>query len=443
MLFTTWNFWLFLVVVLAAFYASPRAARRYILLAASLYFYMSWNPRFVLLLLTLITVDYFAAQWIEERTGAQRHSALVLSLVANLGFLAYFKYANFLLGGWRHIDVILPLGISFHTFQSISYVVDVYRGRQPAIRKYTDYALYVAFFPQLVAGPIVRARNFFDDLFHWQPPTSEEFQRGVTQAVFGLAKKLICADQFALIADRYFNAPVAGYLPAWNGAIAFALQIYFDFSGYTDIAIGTALLFGFHFPENFRRPYLAASITDFWRRWHISLSTWLRDYLYIPLGGNRHGAWRTYRNLFLTMVLGGLWHGASWNFIVWGAYHGALLSLERVTFGKQEQPAILRPLMTLLTFGMVTAGWVLFRAKTLGAAAYTLHQMLQPVAGPAIFTRWHWLLAALTFLVAVFQERFEDPMPGWLRAPAIVAMLLAIELFGVTDRYLPFVYFQF
>jgi alginate O-acetyltransferase complex protein AlgI len=443
MLFTTWGFWLFLIVVFAAFYLSPRPFRRYILLAASFYFYMSWNPRFVLLLLTLITVDYFAAQWIETRTGPRRHAALVLSLVANLGFLAYFKYANFLLSGLIHLDVILPLGISFHTFQSISYVVDVYRGKQPAIRSYTDYALYVSFFPQLVAGPIVRARNFFDDLFHWQPPTHEEFQRGATQAVFGLAKKLICADQFAQIADRYFNAPTPGYLPAWTGTLAFALQIYFDFSGYTDIAIGTALLFGFHFPENFRRPYLAASITDFWRRWHISLSTWLRDYLYIPLGGNRRGTLTTYRNLLLTMTLGGLWHGASWNFIVWGAYHGILLSLERAIFGKRDQPVVLRPFMTILTFAMVTVGWVFFRAKTLTAAMYTVHQMLQPLRGQSLFTPWLWRLTALTLLIALCKEWFNLQFPAYLRAPAIVILLLAIELFGVTDRHLPFVYFQF
>jgi alginate O-acetyltransferase complex protein AlgI len=443
MLFTTWNFWLFLLIVFAAFYLSPRRARRYVLLAASVYFYMSWNPRFVLLLFTLITVDYFAAQWIEARTDKARHMALLLSLVANLGFLAYFKYANFLLSGLIRLDVILPLGISFHTFQSISYVVDVYRGKQPAIRSYTDYALYVAFFPQLVAGPIVRARNFFDDLFEWHPPTHEEIQRGATQAVFGLAKKLICADQFALVADQYFNAPTPGYLPAWTGAIAFALQIYFDFSGYTDIAIGTALLFGFHFPENFRRPYLAASISDFWRRWHISLSTWLRDYLYIPLGGNRQGTLRTYRNLLLTMTLGGLWHGASWNFIIWGMYHGMLLSLERAVFGRREQLKILRPLLTLLTFTMVTIGWVFFRAKTLPAATFTIHQMLQRTPGQSLFTRWHWYLAAATLLIALFKEASPRPLPASLRAPAIVFLLLAIELLGVTDRHLPFIYFQF
>jgi alginate O-acetyltransferase complex protein AlgI len=448
MLFTTWAFWIFLLGVLGLFYLSPRPARRYVLLAASFYFYMAWNPRFVLLLLTLITVDYFAAGWIESRTGAPRHAALVLSLAANLGFLAYFKYTNFLLSIFlpvaHPLDIILPLGISFHTFQSISYVVDVYRGKQERIRSYTDYALFVAFFPQLVAGPIVRARNFFDDLFHWHPPTHEEFQRGATLAVFGLAKKLICADRFALVSDQYFNAPAAGFLPALTGTVAFALQIFFDFSGYTDIAIGTALLFGFHFPENFRRPYLASSVTDFWRRWHISLSSWLRDFLYIPLGGNRHGALLTYRNLLLTMTLGGLWHGASWNFVIWGGYHGALLSIERLIFGKREQPAFLRLPMTILTFAMVSIGWIFFRAKTLPSAIFVIHQLLQPhVPGQTLFTPWHWYLAAFTLVLALIKEHSNMQIRGWMRVPAIVIMLLAIEILGVTDRHLPFVYFQF
>jgi alginate O-acetyltransferase complex protein AlgI len=408
---------------------------------------MCWNPRFVLLLLTLITVDYFAAIWIESRTGPQRHAALLLSLIANLGFLAYFKYTNFLLSiikpDAQPLDIILPLGISFHTFQSISYVIDVYRGKQTPIRSYTDYALFVAFFPQLVAGPIVRARNFFDDLFHWHPPTHEEFQRGVTLAVFGLAKKLVCADQFAQVADQYFNSPVPGVLPAVTGTLAFSLQIFFDFSGYTDIAIGTALLFGFHFPENFRRPYLASSVTDFWRRWHISLSSWLRDYLYIPLGGNRHGALLTYRNLLITMTLGGLWHGASWNFVIWGAYHGGMLSVERLVFGKREHPALLRLPFSILTFTMVSIGWVFFRARTLAAATYVIHQMMQPVLGQSLFTPWHWRLAALTLAIALVKEYSSVQMPEWLRAPAVVITLLAIEIFGVTDRHLPFVYFQF
>ena len=253
------------------------------------------------------------------------------------------------------LNIVLPLGISFHTFQSMSYVVDVYRGEQEAVRNPIDYALFICFFPQLVAGPIVRARNFFHDLHFWQPPSSDDVSRGLLLLALGLTKKMAFADQFAKVANDYFQnvSGNPGMLTAWSGVVAFGLQIYFDFSGYTDMAIGMAKLLGFHFPVNFRRPYLASSITDFWRRWHISLSTWLRDYLYIPLGGNRHGRWMTYRNLMLTMLLGGLWHGASWNFVIWGGYHGALLSIERILRGDRpvsERWNWLYPVKAVVTF---------------------------------------------------------------------------------------------
>ena len=303
MLFNTPQFFVFLAVTLGLFYVSPKPLRRWILLIASYFFYMSWNWRFAPLLLSLTAIDYGAAIWMESVEEPRRRKLfLVLSLAANLGFLGFFKYYNFLAGmlaealrGDAHafaLSIVLPLGISFHTFQSISYVVDVYRGEQKAIRDPIDYALFIAFFPQLVAGPIVRAREFFADYYQWAPPVSEERLRGVLWILLGLAKKMALADQFAQIADSYFQNLAAhpGAPAAWSGVGAFAMQIFFDFSGYTDMAIGMALLLGFHFPINFRRPYLAFSITDFWHRWHISLSRWLRDYLYIPLGGNRHGS---------------------------------------------------------------------------------------------------------------------------------------------------------
>ena len=335
MLFNTTRFFVFLVLVVALFYALPRRFRKYLLLAASYFFYGSWNPKFIPLLLSLTAIDFTAGIWLERTNAPSRRRAILIgSLACNLGFLGFFKYYNFLasnlalaLGGpprsyW--LDIVLPLGISFHTFQSISYVVDVYRREQKAIRNPVDYALFIAFFPQLVAGPIVRARNFFGDLYHWKPPSADDVSRGIFLMALGLTKKMAFADQFAVVANSYFNDVAAhpGRITAWSGAFAFAMQIYFDFSGYTDMAIGMAKLLGFHFPINFRRPYLARGIADFWRRWHISLSTWLRDYLYIPLGGNRRGRWMTYRNLMLTMLLGGLWHGASWNFLIWGGYHG-------------------------------------------------------------------------------------------------------------------------
>ena len=230
------------------------------------------------------------------------------------------------------VNLFVPIGISFHTFQSISYLVDVYRGRTVAIRKPLDYALYLAFFPQLLAGPIVRAGLFFGELFTWRPPGPQDVTYGLARAGFGLLKKTAIADQFAGVANGYFDAISShpGSPAAWSAMFAFSMQIYFDFSGYSDIAIGCARMLGFVFPENFRMPYLATSVTDFWHRWHITLSTWLRDYLYIPLGGNRGGALATLRNLMITMLLGGLWHGAQWTFVAWGGVHGVALCIERL-----------------------------------------------------------------------------------------------------------------
>src|SRR5579863_5579442 len=400
MLFNTAEFFVFLAIVLAVFYASPRAFRRVVLLIASYVFYLSWNYKFVVLLLGLTVVDYGAAIAIEGASAARKKPFLLISLAANLGMLGFFKYYNFFADNLAQLlrypphswtfSIILPLGISFHTFQSISYVVDVYRGEQAAIRNPIDYALFISFFPQLVAGPIVRAREFFADLNAWKHPNEEEVLRGVMLVVLGLTKKMAFADQFAQIADSYFQNLAAhpGTPAAWSGVGAFAMQIFFDFSGYTDMAIGMALLLGFHFPTNFRRPYLAFSITDFWHRWHISLSRWLRDYLYIPLGGNRHGSLMTYRNLMLTMLLGGLWHGASWNFVIWGGYHGALLGLERVCGRKRFQDPphwLLYPFRAMLTFVLVCVGWVFFRAATLHDSVYVIQQMFS----------WHgkaWLI---------------------------------------------------
>ena len=461
MLFTTFTFVIFLLVVLGLFYALPRDARRYLLLGASLFFYMAWIPKYVVVILGLITIDYAAAICIiRTPRGWNRRASLVVSLCANVGLLGWFKYANFLRETWLHLvhpgmplqplDIILPLGISFHTFQSISYVIDVYRGEQPAIRNYLDYALYVAFFPQLVAGPIVRARVFFADYFNWQPPTAEEWQRGFAMILIGFVKKLVCADHFALVANRYFQDAAAfpGWLPAWTGTIAFGLQIFFDFSGYTDIAIGIALLFGFHFPPNFRRPYLAASITEFWRRWHMTLSSWLRDYVYISLGGNRRGKLRTYINLMLTMLLGGLWHGASWNFVIWGGYHGSLLALERAIFGKEERHGLIRIPLTIVTFLLACVGWVFFRAGTLSSAFLVIGQMFSRMPGRSLMGPWQWRLALATLAIAIAEENYEvltrlTLAPAWARMLAAVVALLLIEIFSATDQTIPFIYFQF
>ena len=464
MLFNTAQFFLFLAIVLLLFYLLPRPLRKYLLLAASYFFYGTWNYRFIALLLALTVIDYTAGMWLEKvRPGPRRKSVLILSLAANLGFLGFFKYYNFLATNlalatgrppnvfW--LDVVLPLGISFHTFQSISYVVDVYRGEQRAVRNPVDYALFICFFPQLVAGPIVRARDFFRDLWDWRPPSADDVSRGLMLLLLGLTKKMAFADQFAKVANGYFGDVPGnpGMLTAWSGVFAFGLQIYFDFSGYTDMAIGMAKLLGFHFPVNFRRPYLAPSITDFWRRWHISLSTWLRDYLYIPLGGNRRGGWMTWRNLMLTMLLGGLWHGASWNFVIWGGYHGALLSIERAFRGGQpmrESWTWLYPAQAVTTFALVLVSWVFFRAVDLPQSLQVLGQMFRGSAGRLLLEPWHIGLALIALALALLEEKrawFERLMeaPALAYACAMALLLFCLEIFSVVDVSVPFIYFQF
>ena len=465
MLFNTVEFFAFFAVVLAAYYLAPKSWRKPILLASSYFFYMSWNPVFILLLLTLTVIDFVAGILIETVRPERKKFALLMSLAANLGFLGFFKYYNFLAttiaslldkpSNAFFLSIVLPVGISFHTFQSMSYVVDVYHGRQKAIRNALDYAFYIAFWPQLVAGPIVRARDFFRDLYAWKAPTDEELQSGAFLVLLGLTKKMAFADQFAKISDGYFNnlATHPGALSAWSGTIAFAMQIYFDFSGYTDIAIGCARTLGFHFPVNFARPYLATGIQDFWHRWHISLSLWLRDYLYIPLGGNRYGKLKTYRNLILTMLLGGLWHGASWNFVIWGAYHGVLLAIgklfSRSRKDKRHPFALLfSPLAVAVTFGLVCIGWVFFRAATLHDSLFVLQQMFGGAKGVWLLKRWHMWLIAASLIVATLEEKWEmvdrlPKAPRWAFVCSIVAVLLCLEIFSVIDEKIPFIYFQF
>ena len=457
MLFNTAQFFAFFAIVLVLFYVSPRALHKYLLLIASYVFYASWNVAFLPLLATITLVDYGCALWV-ERAKKYRRFFMIVSVAVNLGFLGFFKYYNFFAGmidSSYTMSIILPIGISFHTFQSISYIVDVYRGEQKAIRNLADYALFIAFFPQLVAGPIVRAGEFFADYFAWRRPDSEEVLRGALWMFVGLCKKMVFADQFAGIADSYFGNLAAhpGASAAWSGTIAFAMQIFFDFSGYTDMAIGMALLLGFHFPVNFMRPYLAFSITDFWHRWHMSLSRWLRDYLYIPLGGNRGGSLMTYRNLMLTMLLGGLWHGASFNFIIWGGYHGALLSLERIV-GRRNFLAkpglLLYPFRALLTFALVCIGWVFFRAVTLQDSLFVIRQMFTGAwnAEGLLIPIWLLCFIGIALLIAIAEEKWEwmERLPlgsavGY--AALVVVILVAVELFGVTEKAVPFIYFQF
>ncbi len=467
--FTSYEFWVFLAIVAALFYLLPRRAGRYVLLLASYYFYGRWNAWYVLFLWILTASDFLIAIGLANaraRTKRDPRLLLALGVVANLGFLATFKYANFasstaaaLIGMHQNpwlVNLFVPIGISFHTFQSISYLVDVYRGKMTAIRKPLDYALYLAFFPQLLAGPIVRAGLFFGELFSWRPPGPDDVSYGLARAGFGLVKKMAVADQFASVANGYFDSVAAhpGAPAAWCAMFAFGLQIYFDFSGYSDIAIGCARLFGFVFPENFNLPYLATSITDFWHRWHMTLSTWLRDYLYIPLGGSRHGKLATLRNLMITMLLGGLWHGAQWTFVAWGAFHGVLLCIERVVGIGHERDTprgVVALVRIVMTFALVTLAWVLFRAQTFTLAMAVYRALLAGGPGPMLLSGWQAVLAAIVIgygAVRLALNRWPV-VPAWpklrplTQVGTLACLLLALEMLTWQGISPAFIYFKF
>jgi alginate O-acetyltransferase complex protein AlgI len=467
--FQSYEFWLFFAIVAALFYSLPRRYGRTVLLIVSYYFYARWNSWYVLFLWILTASDFGIGIWIEDAKELRRRNIrllLGLGVTANLAFLATFKYANFASGTvaalvgmhqnpWL-VNLFVPIGISFHTFQSISYLVDVYRGRTVAVRKPLDYALYLAFFPQLLAGPIVRAGLFFGELFNWRPPGPDDFTYGLARASFGLVKKTAIADQFASAVNAYFDgiASHPGAPAAWSALFAFSMQIYFDFSGYSDIAIGCARMLGFVFPENFRMPYLATSITDFWHRWHITLSTWLRDYLYVPLGGSRHGALATLRNLMITMLLGGLWHGAQWTFVAWGGFHGVLLCVERVLrIGRAEQPrtGLAVAARIALTFCLVTLAWVLFRSPSFGVAVSVYRALFAGGPGVTLLTGWQTLLAAgiVVFGAVRLVLEHRNVVLSWeqlrpsLQAGALAGLLVVLQVFSWSGVSPTFIYFKF
>ena len=464
--FQSYEFWIFVALVALVFYLSPMAWRRYVLLAASYYFYARWNGWYVVFLLTLTASDFLIALALARTSGGPHRTLLAAGIAANLAFLGTFKYANFTTGTisavlgmhqdpWL-VSWIVPIGISFHTFQSISYLVDVHRGKTPAIRDPWDYALYLAFFPQLLSGPIVRAGLFFGELFHWKPPTQADVAYAGWRIAFGLFKKVAIADQFGPIVDAYFGTTSShpGAPAAWTAVFAFSMQIYFDFSAYSDIAIGTARLFGFVFPENFNLPYLATSVTEFWHRWHMTLSTWLRDYLYIPLGGSRDGRAATLRNLMITMLLGGLWHGAQWTFVAWGGLHGIYLAFERFTGIGQRQVAdnrLIRAGRVFITFVAVTLAWVLFRAQSFPQALEVYRALFAGGAGPSTIAGWSAVLTAGIAGFAIIRIAFGERMENWTwkrlsqpaQAGAIAAMLLGVEVLSWPGASETFIYFKF
>ena len=437
----------------------------------SYYFYYKSSGTYFVLLGVVTLSDFCLARLMEHaRTKAGRRALLVTSLAINLGLLCYFKYTNFFYemlaplwsGEFHALDIFLPVGISFFTFQSLSYTLDVYRGELKALRNPLDYAFFVSFFPQLVAGPIVRARDFIPQIRRPVIVTPEMFGRGVYFIAAGLFKKAILSDYISVnFVERVFENPgLYSGIENLFGVYGYALQIYCDFSGYSDMAIGLALLLGFHFPLNFRSPYKASSITDFWHRWHISLSTWLRDYLYISLGGNRKGKLRTYVNLFLTMLLGGLWHGASWNFVFWGAVHGIALALHkffRSLLGRDkryESRGWRRVGGIVLTFHLVCFCWIFFRNSTFEASWTMIHQITTNFQ-PQLFRqlvdgyRAVFILMAIGFVLHFLPDRWETACQrGVVRLPlAGQALLLLIVIYAViqvkTSDIQPFIYFQF
>ncbi len=470
MTFNSLLFLIFALVVFPLYWISGHRTQNRLLLAASLFFYGSWDWRFLSLLLVTIVVDYTCGRQIARSGQIRKRFYLLLSIVSNLGMLGFFKYFNFFqenliriaafcgirIDPWV-LHVILPVGISFYTFQSMSYVIDVYRGQTPPAQSLPDFALFVSYFPQLVAGPIERVGNLLPQLKKERQVTRAQFYEGSWLILWGLYKKAYVADHLAKLV-----APVFSKSAGWTGAevllalYAFAFQIYGDFSGYSDMARGLAKLMGVELMINFGMPYGVTSPREFWRHWHISLSEWVRDYVYIPLGGNRGGEMRLYCNLMLALLAGGLWHGAGWTFVVWGLYHGLLLCGQkfwelhgpRRQNNSKAQPGWLAFLQGAVIFHLVCLGWLFFRADSLGQCAAMFKALLFNFGTPSLHTLFY-LAAALWFfaIIAVLAKPFEGGLvvfrwPWWARGLVYFAVFYSTVIFGAFDGR-QFIYFQF
>ena len=473
MQFNSLTFVVFFAVVVTLYYSlTSWTARKTLLVAASYLFYAAWNPLFIVLLWISTIADWTIARRIGATPERRRKRLLVtLSLSINLGLLGYFKYGGFLLENFVSLmgglgiefvppaaSIVLPIGISFYTFQTLSYTLDVYRGQMQPRYSLLDFSLFVSFFPQLVAGPIVRASQFLPQCIESRRATADSMGWGLTLLAFGLFAKVVLADSvLAPVADAVFGAPdTVGTFEAWLGVFAFSGQIFFDFSGYSTCAIGAAMCLGFALPDNFRSPYAAIGFSDFWRRWHISLSQWLRDYLYVSLGGNRRGEVRTLVNLIVTMFLGGLWHGASWMFVIWGLLHGFYLVVEHgartlfsgiAAFGSRPARAVLG----ILTFIIVSMTWVFFRAADMDSATTLLTTMTVPTGmGSLVFAEqlpvilfvllglvgWHWASRNSSL------EPMFERLPLWARTLVISTVVVSIIYSGGGVQH-AFIYFQF
>lgn len=472
MIFHSLTYIEFLLCTLAGYWLLPERWRNLFLVPASLIFYGWAQPWFLLPFVATTVIDYTVARGLAATPGRRRWLVTV-SVISNLGLLGIFKYFNFFADNLRalfealhwHVPlpvlhVVLPAGISFYTFQSLGYVIDVSRGHVPACRSLRDYALFVSFFPQLVAGPIQRAGHLLTQVQHSRTVTPANLENAVVLLAWGFFKKLVIADRVAVTADKIFALQSPSFPILWTGVLAFCIQIYADFSAYTDIARGTARLFGFDLTPNFNHPYLADSPSDFWRRWHISLSTWIRDYLFIPLGGSRGSEARTLRNLVIVFFLTGLWHGASWNFVLWGLYYAVLTIIYRLA-GHISPPRLtnlpgMRPLRIVLMFVLTNIGWLIFRERRVGQLWHDL--ALRPAVAPAA----DWVVASyLGAIILIFsaplvlhaiwdvllRERFARRLPspqwGWCGATGVCTILFTILLILYSETVQDFIYFQF
>lgn len=473
MLFSsTFFLYIFLPLILILYYAvcKKQTSRNMLLLISSLGFYVWGEPKFVLVMLLSIIINYYFGLLVDQSRGTPKvRWHLTLMVIFNLGIMGIFKYLGFAVEtinlvsgiGLTVPQIALPIGISFFTFQSISYVVDVYRGHGKVLKNPLDVGLYISFFPQLIAGPIVRYETIANEIHH-RKETEEDFASGIVRFIIGLSKKVLLSNQFALIADKAYALESSGTLSvglAWLGAISYMLQIYYDFGGYSDMAIGLGKMFGFHFNENFNYPYIAKSVSDFWRRWHISLGTWFRDYVYIPLGGSRVGKVKLFRNLFVVWLLTGIWHGANWTFIVWGIYFGLLLMLEKFT-GLDKWLTKSKVIGHVYTLLIVLISWVFFRADSLGSAISYLKYMFgigdMPVSSPLTTLYFKenlsifiiGILAALPFSTwmkrwyAMKSEKVQKAMKGLAMLTLAILFFTAVS-YLVKGTYNPFIYFNF
>ncbi len=487
MLFNSIEFLLFFPIVTIIYFILQHKHRWWWLLAASCLFYMAFKPEYLLILGFTIVVDYWAGIFIEQSSGKKRLWFLILSLVANIGVLAFFKYTNFAIfalaqaniAHFKLLDFILPIGLSFHTFQAMSYTIEVYRGNQVAERHFGIYALYVMFYPQLVAGPIERPQNVLPQFYKIQSFDYQRIVSGLSLMAWGLFKKVVIADRLALFVDKVYNSPLEySGIPIWVATFFFSFQIYCDFSGYSDIALGSAEVMGFKLMKNFDRPYFSKSISEFWRRWHISLSTWFRDYLYIPLGGNRQGKKRQYFNLFFVFTVSGLWHGANWNYLIWGALHGIYLIFGSLTKSAQDKffqfvrisqfQLILKSFNVIVTFLLVSFAWMFFRADYLEMSQcwhlvshiFVNLPSLSELSNKQYITQniflnfevKEFLLAILLiiFMESVHLYQRKHSIRQWIsQRPLLVRWVIyllfafSFLILGVFDKPAQFIYFQF